>query len=151
MKKILSLIGMLVLMCVGANALGMGVISTIEFGTVARGESYTKDLMFFPIDSKYIPYTDVVPDYQMEVMFTTTCDYMDAPVNVIADINTWTKQPVTLKIPKKAPYGVGQCQVCAIGINNVATGIGINVGACSWVNYDIEKPIRRFKMSKYGK
>ena len=139
MKKIIGLLVLSLIPTIGmAEALGFGMIINQDYGDVTRGSTQSKELATWVMDSDYYPYTE--DPYTYDVLVEITSDYnpyVTHQDSIISQVNRWSRTPITLTIPKKAKYGYYETQICAVAMSAVSTGIGINVGVCQRIKYNI--------------
>lgn len=104
MKKTI-LISMIVLLVslVSVSALGMAAIKDMYYGDVQRGDIITKDFKVFPLDTDYIPYTEVpIPEgYFANIRIESIDPWVSYVEYHEVPWNEYTYIPVTLKIPRK--------------------------------------------------
>ena len=124
------------LIATSVNALGFGMIVNQDYGDVAKGETYTRNLQTWAFDTRFYPYTDNVTYYDVTVEITNDDPFVTHPDEIISTINTWSYTPIVLTIPINAKKGSYSSQICAIAIYSELGG-NINVGVCINLEYNI--------------
>ncbi len=118
-KHVIALLLTLVLVP-SSLAFGMGIINNMDFGVVQKGETYTKNIKFYPFDN----YAD---DLTADVYISSTDPYVSHTTDlIVAPMRQYTTTPLTLTIPKNAKKGYYESYVCA-------------TGACATLKYIVKK------------
>ena len=125
MKKLISLI-LLVLLSTSVLGVSMSVVSTINYGDVKKGETYTKDLIYRIYDN------EIEEPLELPVIIFSESNLLDFKEDVIGTLNEVENAPITLSVPKKAKAGEYTTKVCA----KVLYG-NVWRGACADVIYNV--------------
>lgn len=146
-KKFLAIILGLLIVIPIVFGFGMGVINNMDFGQVYRGQTVIKDFQVWPMDSSCQPYTDVTCDKKFLVKIENrnpVDNNLFFAKEVVMPANQYTKVPITLKVKRRTRVGNYSSELCAIAISDAETGVGISVGACTKVKYEVVRRQNKF-------
>lgn len=138
MKKIISLL-LAILILPLVDALGIGIINNMDFGQVAKGEIYIRELKIWVMDKNYIPYTEIPVPEDNEVLIKVKCDDPNLihPDEILWHANEYTDIEVTLNIPKNLKKGIYEDYVCGYVCSDPTGGIGFCLGVCANLKYEV--------------